>query len=710
VASADALAWCGAIAGWAAPLTIGAFVVAGGRRRRSYDPWRDTMTELGDGVDGVATAFVIVNLAVAALLGVVAGAAQYTLHSWPLTIALIVAAAGSVVFGLTACELRCKYPLCAGEAPGWLPRLHVLVAVVVALEIVLAPFLTWFALRDRANDFTAIRVVSLLLGAAALVLAGVFRQQMAAKRRADGAERASSAVPGLFERLLWIVGYAWVVVLACTLVRPGWPSMLAMGLWLVLALWFVLLPDWRDPSLEFSIDECQPGTLTPLRKASSGKFRVCTIDSPGAFRDELRRALEQGVLGGTTEGAASAVTLAVTARGLHTLGVPYGWHARFVEDAFAEGMLSRAARLGDMGPSDPANWDAGWRDPDRLHVAFWILGRTRSDVDALDQTVRKCFQSVTDRVRVPTDRLSGPGGMSREPFGFVDGVSQPWIDGVPIWDARNPRAGGKLVHGTWKPLALGEFVVGQADETGDIFPVPTPPEVFLGGTFLVVRQLQQDLAGFHDFAGDDTGRGSLAARLVGRTHDGDPLEQSASTAKDRDRNDFRYGADPEGLRCPLGAHIRRTNPRDALGFGTTLSARRRIVRRGMPYDLSSGTGDPGDDRGLLFIACNLRIAEQFEFIQAQWLNDGSPFGLGNIPDPIGGVWDRGSPRPIVVAGRPPEVIAELPSLVTTKGGEYFFVPSVPGLRALADSGQGRVEAGEQLDATRGDADVTMVLG
>ena len=89
------------------------------------------------------------------------------------------------------------------------------------------------------------------------------------------------------------------------------------------------------------------------------------------------------------------------------------------------------------------------------------------------------------------------------------------------------------------------------------------------------------------------------------------------------------------------------------------------------------------DRGLLFLACNVRIAEQFEFIQKQWLNDGSPFGLGNIPDPVSGLWPHPPPRPLVIAGRPPVVRAELSSFVTTRGGEYFFAPSVPGLWALA---------------------------
>ena len=110
VSGAGGLSWFGAIAGWGAPLTIGTFVVVGARRRRSYVAWRDPMSDIGDGTDGVATAFVVVNIVVAGMLGLLAWSVQNTLHSWLITIAVIVAAVGSFVFGLTACEKRCRYP------------------------------------------------------------------------------------------------------------------------------------------------------------------------------------------------------------------------------------------------------------------------------------------------------------------------------------------------------------------------------------------------------------------------------------------------------------------------------------------------------------------------------------------------------------------------------------------------------------------------
>ena len=58
----------------------------------------------------------------------------------------------------------------------------------------------------------------------------------------------------------------------------------------------------------------------------------------------------------------------------------------------------------------------------------------------------------------------------------------------------------------------------------------------------------------------------LASRCVGRWPSGAPLvlAPGADDPRSSDRDDFLYGGDPDGLACPLGAHIRRTNPRDVI--------------------------------------------------------------------------------------------------------------------------------------------------
>ena len=180
----------------------------------------------------------------------------------------------------------------------------------------------------------------------------------------------------------------------------------------------------------------------------------------------------------------------------------------------------------------------------------------------------------------------------------------------------------------------------------------------------------------------------VAAKLVGRWRDGSPLAlrphgPDPALGNDKERaNDFRYGDDPLGLRCPRGAHVRRTNPRDALGWEGRLTARHRILRRGMPYGpaLPEGAPDDGAARGLLFVCLQASISRQFEIVQTQWCNDGNAFGLGREADPISG--PPGSEVRHIIEGDPPRVAAPLRSYVECRGGEYLVVPAISALRAL----------------------------
>jgi hypothetical protein len=134
--------------------------------------------------------------------------------------------------------------------------------------------------------------------------------------------------------------------------------------------------------------------------------------------------------------------------------------------------------------------------------------------------------------------------------------------------------------------------------------------------------------------------------------------------------------------------VRRANPRDALGFRSVMSARRRLIRRGMPYGPAYRDGEEGPPpggRGLLFVAYNARIAEQFEFVQSLWLNSGLAFGVGTGPDLIAGQWPSTEPPTIVVdrGDGAPTVLAPPAPIVQTRGGEYFLVPAIPALRWLA---------------------------
>ena len=182
---------------------------------------------------------------------------------------------------------------------------------------------------------------------------------------------------------------------------------------------------------------------------------------------------------------------------------------------------------------------------------------------------------------------------------------------------------------------------------------------------MVWRKLHQDVAGFRAQLARQAQHLGLdeelvAAKLVGRWRDGSPLvlrpdgPDPALGDDKRRANDFRYGDDQLGLRCPRGAHVRRANPRDTLGWEGRLTARHRILRRGMPYGpaLAEGEPDDGEARGLLFVCLQASIARQFEIVQSQWCNDGNAFGLGREADPITG--PAGGEVRHIIEGDPPQ--------------------------------------------------------
>jgi Dyp-type peroxidase family len=247
-------------------------------------------------------------------------------------------------------------------------------------------------------------------------------------------------------------------------------------------------------------------------------------------------------------------------------------------------------------------------------------------------------------------------------------------------------------------VRAGEFVLGYENEDGAL-PVGPPAPLGPNGTFMVFRQFQQFPGRFTAYldaqaprvlpkVANRLAREWLAAKIVGRWRDGTPVALSeerpvSSIANNARRaNDFLYREsgdgyhdDREGLRCPLGAHVRRANPRDALPGGAERVMRHRIIRRGMPY------GDPakGEEVGLAFVCYSASIADGFEFIQRQWLNVGTALGLGarecdlllhpgRRVNPAGMVIPRGFGETVVLP--PPDE-----PFAIVKGCLYLFVPS-----------------------------------
>jgi Dyp-type peroxidase family len=251
----------------------------------------------------------------------------------------------------------------------------------------------------------------------------------------------------------------------------------------------------------------------------------------------------------------------------------------------------------------------------------------------------------------------------------------------------------------WRPLASGEFVLGYRDDDGVIPAAPTAP-VGRNGTFMVFRKLHQDVAAFRrllksiaykHFSGDEE---LAAAKLAGRWRDSAPVRlfpggdhNGHPKLSKADINDFRYRGDYDGRACPLGAHVRRANPRDAMYGGSERSRRHRIIRRGMPYGqpLAPGTfEDDGGERGLIFVCFNASIARQFEAVN-RWLLDGDPFALGSEADAL----TAHKQDLMTVQGNPPSLL-EIEPIVWTRGGEYLFLPGLTALDALSDSDGARL--------------------
>ncbi|HWO13285.1 MAG TPA: peroxidase, partial [Polyangiaceae bacterium] len=158
--------------------------------------------------------------------------------------------------------------------------------------------------------------------------------------------------------------------------------------------------------------------------------------------------------------------------------------------------------------------------------------------------------------------------------------------------------------------------------------------------------------------------------------------------------DFDYKDDPKGLRCPVGSHIRRVNPRASLPRLRPVKTH-RVLRRGLPYGPALPEGslvDDDVDRGVAFMALNASIKSQFEFVQKLWINDGefaSSGGLESLDqDPIAGPRARESRFRCYDSTGQPRSMFDLPRFVRMRGGGYFFVPSLTGLRFLARGGAG----------------------
>ncbi|MDQ6751150.1 MAG: Dyp-type peroxidase [Actinomycetota bacterium] len=385
----------------------------------------------------------------------------------------------------------------------------------------------------------------------------------------------------------------------------------------------------------------------------------------------------------------SGLNLAFSFPGLRALEVSMESLAGFPAE-FREGMASRAKRLGDVGESAPPGWESPFGDSE-VHALVMISAADGDALAAHDRRVRDAVERAHG-VRVVGDQSGAALPLGREHFGYADGFGQPAIEGAGV--PALPGQGAVADEGGWRAIRAGEFILGYPDEENALPAAPAPDALSANGSYLAYRKLRQHVGRFRDqleAAGRlyPGGEELLSAKLVGRWKDGTPLERSperpdAALAEDPQRNNaFDYRGADDGRRCPVGAHIRRVNPRNGVPFEGKLVNRHRMIRRGIPYGPPLAPGEPDDertDRGIVFMCLQASLARQFEFVQSQWINDGNLFRLGDDRDPLLGAHD-GTGK-MTVQGSPPFLMGPLSRVVTVRGGEYFFVPGLNGLHFI----------------------------
>jgi Dyp-type peroxidase family len=442
----------------------------------------------------------------------------------------------------------------------------------------------------------------------------------------------------------------------------------------------------------------------------------------------------------------TALQVALTAPGLEALAVAASVIAEFSHE-FRGGMTeeSRSRQLGDVEANAPEHWS--WGGPARVpHLVVMFFGEPGPFEPFVQTSKGPSWNDAFDTLACLD--ASDFGGV--EAFGFADGISQPEID----WNQRLTVPRTQLDYSNI--VALGEFLLGYRSEYGKYTDRPllddsaasanlpaaedAPGKKDLGrnGTYLVFRQLQQDVRMFWQFAlqqsgGDIAQAEKLASAMVGRTRSGNPLEPIQEqeipgihmTPGQKEQNRFTFDQDPAGSRCSFGAHVRRANPRNTdfpdrprnvltklitmLGFGPKglhddlISSVRfhRIVRRGREYgtklDLEQALAPAparnlNPESGLHFICLNANILRQFEFLQNAWLNSTKFSGLTGESDPLLGNRVALPGCPVTSdftmqnSGGLRRWVSGLPQFIKVRGGAYFFMPGIKALRYFGQTG------------------------
>jgi Dyp-type peroxidase family len=500
--------------------------------------------------------------------------------------------------------------------------------------------------------------------------------------------------------------------------------------------WIQLFDSIPRPERALEHEEIQNllyGGLGELRQSS------CIPVQFGEGRADEARAWLRGILPHITAGDKKpnghAIFLAFSSAGLRKLGLEEELNpvtsiitdeasqpAGHFPPAFALGM-DHETRQRMLHDPDPGEWQWG-SGQSAADAVILLYGNDDApagipDFSALSERERKRVLNaglhVVDEIYMawPSDDNDSGGDLHREPFGFRDGVSQPIVRGL------SSRIGAPSSIHLVEP---GEFILGYLDNRGYYPPTPqitaqkdkrdqlhdlpaNMPKRFplfeadedrskqlrdfgRNGSFLVIRQLQQDVEKFREYtektaAAEGKTTEYISAKMVGRWPNGSSLLKNpygpGTSNGSGEENEFLFGeTDPQGIRCPFGSHIRRANPRDSLNIESSdelsVSNRHRLLRRGRPYSKDG-------QKGVMFICFNADIERQFEFVQSTWLCASAFHGLDEELDPLTAQHDGN-----VLSVPAPDAATrfrDIPSFTTMRGGGYFFMPGMRSLHFLA---------------------------
>jgi Dyp-type peroxidase family len=374
------------------------------------------------------------------------------------------------------------------------------------------------------------------------------------------------------------------------------------------------------------------------------------------------------------------VTVGFTWNGLRALGVDQNSLATFPEE-FRQGMAERASIVGTTGANHPNRWIGGLASPE-LHAVIVLFARGIQERE-LCREEHAHYVSQCEGVEVLSSldlEAMPPFEYAHEHFGYRDRLSAPVIEGM----------GETPAPGSGPPIKPGEFILGYPDEDGPPAALPQPEILSRNGSYVAYLKMEEHVGAFRAFLrqhGETPEEQELiAAKLMGRWRSGAPLvlapeKDDPELAGDVQRtNNFDYGTmDPYGYACPLGAHIRRMNPRDTAAN----TKRRKMIRRGGTYGppLPEGAPDDGKERGIAaFVGC-ASLVRQFEFAMNVWANDPNFHELKNERDPFVGTQD--GTYDLTIPKRPiKRKIKGLNAFTTIRGGAYFFLPGIRALRYL----------------------------